>query len=271
MQSAAPHRTPEPELPPGLLGPASPRAGLAYRTLRVLWWLVARLLGLRLRVEGLERLPRRPDGRPAGGWIAAGLPHRTWIDPFVLWAVLPAEPRLVFLGDARAMARSRLRRAVVRLVGGVVPIPARGGPRAFGLHLAAAAAVLDAGAVFCLFPEVGPPTPPGTTRALGGGLGYVALRSGAPIVPVVLGGTHELYLGRTIVVRILEPMSAAALAGIVPDAAPGPGSPDERAAAHRVVEALRAAVAAAVAAAHDDAEPPSGTHKRLRRLTTLFR
>lgn len=36
-----------------------------------------------------------------------------------------------------------------------------------------------------------------------------SLRTGAPIVPVVLGGTHLLFRGRTIVVRILAPVTAS--------------------------------------------------------------
>lgn len=261
-----------PELPPGLVGSASPRAGLAYRSLRVTWRLVGAALGFRLVVEGREHLPRTADGRPAGGWIAAGLPHRTWIDPFVLWCVLPVEPRLVFFGDARTMARSPLRRWVVRRVGGILPILSHGGPRAFAAHLAAAGEVLRAGAVFCLFPESGPPVPVGTARPIAAGLGYVALRADAPIVPIVIGGTHELFLGRRIVVRILPAVGPRELGGLGPDdPLPVPGGHEERETAHRLAKALHARTADAVAAAHDAAEPPSGQRKRGRRLTTLFR
>ena len=265
-----------PELPAGLIGSASPRAGVAYRAVRATARLLGRLLGFRVEVEGVEHLPRMADGRAAGGWIAACLPHRTWVDPFLVWAVLPAEPRLVFIGDARTMARSPLRRWVVRRVGGILPIPSRGGARTFATHVAAAVEVLDAGAVFCLFPESGPPVPPDRSRPIAPGLGYIALRSGAPIVPIVLGGTHELYLRRRLLVRIQAPVTADALAwpDAEPDARRGtvtPGSREERDAAHRVVEALHAQTAAAVRKAFEDQEPPPGTPKRWRGLTTLFR
>lgn len=265
-----------PELPAGLIGSASPHAGLAYRAIRRLARLVGRLLRFRVVVEGREHLPRTPDGRHAGGWIAAAVPHRSWIDPFLVWAVLPVEPRLVFIGDARTMARSRVRRWVVRRVGGILPIPSHGGARTFATHVAAAVDALDAGAVFCLFPESGPPVPPAESRPIAPGLGYIALRSGAPVVAIVIGGNHELYLGRRIVVRIQPPVTAAELAwseaGPRPPAwAPTPGSRAERDAAHRVVEALHARCAAAVRRAHDDQEPPAGTAKRWRGLTTLFR
>ena len=126
--------------------------------------------------------------------------------------VLPAEPRLVFFGDARTMARSPLRRWVVRRVGGILPIPSHGGPRSFATHLAAAGEVLHAGAVFCLFPESGMPAPVGTARPISPGIGYIALRSGASIVPVVIGGNDLLFLGRRIAVRIGEPVTWAELA-----------------------------------------------------------
>ena len=261
-----------PELEAGLIGSPSPRAGIAYRLLRILWHVPAILLRLDVEVEGIDRLPRSADGRRVGGWIAAGLPHRIWIDPFLVWMILPAEPRLVFFGDARTMARSGWRRWVVRRVGGILPIPSHGGPRAFATHIAAAGEVLRAGAVFCLFPEYGAPAPVGMARPIAAGLGYIALRSGAPIAPIVIGGNHELFLGRRIVVRILDPLDPHTLAGLAPGAPmPAPGSRGEREAAHRLVEAFTAATAPGVAAAHEAAEPPPGTRKRGLRLTTLFR
>ena len=264
-----------PELPPGLIGEASPRAGIAYRLLRLAWRVAAVPLRFHVEASGLEHLPRRTDGRLAGGYIAAGLPHRTWIDPFLLWGWLPAEPRLVFLGDARTMARSPLRRWVVRRVGGILPIPSHGGPRSFATHLAAAGDVLRSGAVFCLFPESGAAVPVGTARPVSAGIGYVALRSGAAIVPVVIGGNDLLFIGRRIAVRVHEPLTwrqlAAADGGAVPDAAPAPGSGEEQRLAHRVAEGLRAVTADAVLQAHEDVAPQAGARLRGTGLTRLFR
>ncbi|HEY4753614.1 MAG TPA: lysophospholipid acyltransferase family protein [Candidatus Limnocylindrales bacterium] len=261
-----------PELPPGLIGRASPRAGIAYRLLRRLWRLIALGLGFRVRVRGLEQLPIDAAGAPRGGYVLAVVPHRTWIDPFLVWGWLPVEPRLAFFGDARTMARSPLRRFVVRRVGGILPIPSHGGPRAFAAHLEGASAVLDTGMVFCLFPEYGPPAPVDQTRPIAAGLGYVALRSGVPIVPVVIGGNHELFWGRRIVVRVLPPLDPLAFAGL-PSGAPAPahGTREERAAAHAIAESFRGVTASAVAAAWRSAEPPAGMRKRMAWLTHVFR
>ena len=49
-------------------------------------------------------------------------------------------------------------------------------------------------------------------RPLAPGIGYFGLRSGAPIVPLVFGGTHELYRGRRIQMRVLPAVRAADLA-----------------------------------------------------------
>jgi 1-acyl-sn-glycerol-3-phosphate acyltransferase len=257
------------ELAGGLIGGASPEPTLAYRALRRVWHLGAALLRFRVQLEGLEQLAALPA---PGGWIAAGMPHRTWIDPFLLWGWLPARPRLVFFGDAATMSRSVVRRAFVRAVGGIIPIPTRHAPGAVAVHLEAAARALEAGTVFCLFPETGPASEPGRIRRLGGGVAYIALRSGAPIVPIAIGGNDELFIGRRIVVRVLSPLDPRELAGLPPGApAPAPGSPEERDAAHRLLAALAEAVAEPVAAAHRAAAPAPGTPKRGRRLTTIFR
>jgi 1-acyl-sn-glycerol-3-phosphate acyltransferase len=271
----------EPELLPGLHGATTAEPGLTYRLLRRCWRVIAWALRLHFEVRGLEHLPRDAAGRPTGGWIAAGMPHRTWIDPFIPWMLLPARPRLTFFGDARTMARSPLRRWVMARLGGVVPIPAGHDPRAVPIHLAAAEAILGSGGVFCLLPETGPATPPGTIRRLGGGIGYVALRNRVPIVPLILGGTHELYFGRRIVMRVLPPIDPLTLAGLAgpvgpvvgtgDEPLPEPGSPEERATVHRLLRALAEAVAGPVLEAHERAEPALGTRKRGRFLTTLFR
>jgi 1-acyl-sn-glycerol-3-phosphate acyltransferase len=193
-----------------LVGRPTARASLAYRGLR----LFLRLLGaalFRVRVSGLENLPRDADGKPIGGWICCGLPHRTWVEPMLLVAHLPAEPRMTMLGDGATMFGSRWRSLLVRFVGGVVPIWPGAGVGSFRHIASAAGQVIGAGGVLALFPETGPPSRPPNFRRLSPGVVRLAQQAGAPIVPVVFGGTHELYLRRHIVVRVLpaiEPPSA---------------------------------------------------------------
>jgi 1-acyl-sn-glycerol-3-phosphate acyltransferase len=246
-----------------------PRAPVALRLLRRIFGFIGRsLLGFHLELSGQANLPRDRDGRPVGGWIAAGLPHVTWVEPFVMLVLLPAEPRLVWFGDARAMERSWLRRAAFRVLGGVVPIRPGGGPEAFEGHVEAVRSVVASGAIFALFPERGPAVPPSEARPIAPGLGYFGLRSGAPIVPIVFGGTHELYRGRRIQMRVLPAVAATDLAA---EASMSGAVIDERDAAHAVAAAIHTLTSEAVAEAHRATEPQPGSTRRWRWLTHAFR
>jgi len=177
----------------------------------------------------------------------------------------------VFFGDGPAIFRSRWRRFLVRRIGGVIPIWSGAGREAVEGYLSAAGAALDAGAVLCLFPETGSATPPGTARPFGSGLAYFALRTGAPIVPLVLGGTHQLYLHRRFRLEVLEPVTWQELTGVALDTAPPkPWSSAERRLAHALTLALHERTAATVAAAHRATTLPLGRHKRWTWLTTAW-
>ncbi len=263
----------------GLVGRPTSRASWAYRLGRIAFSVLIRgIFGLRLEVEGREHLPRGADGGVAGGWIAAGLPHRTWVDPFVVGLALPVEPRLVFFGDGRAMFRTAWRRFWLSQVGGIIPIWVRryspGVERedVMATYTTAVKEALGAGALLAIFPETGPPVPVDRARPFGRGLAYFALRTGAPIVPIVVGGTDVLFRGRRIVTRILAPVDVRDLAGFEAGVAtPAPGSREERVAARHATEALQELTAPHVPEVRARAEPPPGTRRRWLWMTHLWR
>lgn len=256
----------------GLVGDPSPEASVVYRAALIVVRCIGRgIFGFRTEVRGAPNLPRDGAGRPAGGWILAGMPHRTWVDPFVVADNVPVQPRLVFFGDGQAIFRSRWRRWLFHRIGGVIPIWPGERRNAIDVYLASAAAALEAGAVLCLFPETGRATEPGTARRFGLGLAYFALRTGAPIVPVILGGTHDLYRGRRFRLDVLPAVTARDLAGLSADAPPPvPWSSAERAAAHRITMALHELTAGPVLAAHRATEPLPGAKRHWRWLTTAW-
>jgi 1-acyl-sn-glycerol-3-phosphate acyltransferase len=256
--------------PTGLIGEISPRPGIVFRSAIGICRVIARgIFGLRLELQGAENLPRDAAGRPTGGWVAVPIPHRRWIDPFILLLLLPLEPRIVFFADGRVLFRTRFRRFLFRLLGGVVPVWPHGGPKAFWTHIAAAKKVLDAGAVFVIFPEAGPPSAPDAARRIEPGFGYLALRTRAPLVPMLIGGTGELYRGRRLVLRIMPPTGAAQLAdGDASAPLPEPDTAAERAAARRIAESFATAMAPGVAELHHEVERRSeGDNRRWRWLT----
>ena len=126
--------------------------------------------------------------------------------------------------------------------------------------------------MLAVFPEVGPPVPLGEARPLGLGVAYIALRTGAPIIPLVLGGTDDLYRGRRLRVEVLPAVTARALGRLGPtDPLPAPWSSAERSLARAITERLRELTAPAVLAAHRATEPRPGVHRRWHWLTTAWR
>ena len=223
-----------------MVGTASARATPLYRFLVGVVGILARwVFAIHVEVRGQENLPRDPTGRPAGGWIASPIPHVSWSDPFVLALAMPPEPRLIFLAAGDAVFRTAFRRILFGIVGGVIPVWPRGRGSAFAAHVEAAQAVIRAGAVFAIYPESARyHPPPDEPRTIEPGIGYIALRTGASIVPIILGGTDELHRGRRIVVDVRPAVTAAQLAGLEDDEVPEAGSRAERDAAHRVADAL---------------------------------
>jgi hypothetical protein len=135
--------------------------------------------------------------------------HRGWMDPFLVLHALPPEPRAWFLGSAASAIGTRPRAWLARRVGGLLPVW-RGG---IGVeqHVAAARAVLERGGVFVQMPEGTVSGPPGRLGPFRNGAALIALRTGAPIVPIAIAGTEELYIGRRMASRVLPTTSVAEL------------------------------------------------------------
>lgn len=230
-------------------------------------WLVragSRLVGWRIEAYGRRLLPVGIGGRPAGGCLVAPAPHRAWIDPFLLIAAWPPDAaRLVWFGDGPTMVRSWWRRWLFPRLGMIPITPGSGGPRAYA---ELASSVLATGAALVIFPEKGPPSPPESTRVIAPGFAYLARRAGAPVIPVVLGGTHRIVRGSPFTVDVLAPLSGAAPA-LAPDVL---FSPVGRSLAAALVADYRAAIGAVLPARTARADARRPERDRWRWLATLF-
>jgi hypothetical protein len=100
----------------------------------------------------------------------------------------------------------------------------------------------------------------------------IALRTEAPIVPLAIAGTEELYLGRRMASRALPVMSARELASLPPDASlPAPGSREEMEVARRMSQALEGILGPVVEALHPwTVDAPDHPRRLRRRLTWLL-
>lgn len=206
---------------------------------------------------------------PAGGYLLVAAIHRGWMDPFLILDALPLEPRAWFLGSGPSAFDRRWKEWLLRRIGGIVPVW-RGG---IGIetHVAAARAVLERGGVFVLVPEGGVGGPPDRLAPFRLGTAIIALRTGAPIVPFVMVGGEELYLGKRFATRRLPPTSARRLLeGEWDGTPPTEGSRAELALAQRLTDRLAALLGPEVERLHPRTVDPPERPRRLRRLTWLL-
>ena len=240
------------------------RASLLYRVVRLFARFV--MFGLcRFRVEtsGRELLPR-------GGYLLIAAAHRGWMDPFLVLHAIPPEPRAWFLGSGPSTFTSRSRERFIHRLGGLLPVW-RGGLGIDG-HVASARAVIANGGVFAQMPEGTVSGPPGRIGPFRHGAALIALRTDAPIVPLAMAGTEELYVGRRMASRLLPPTSARELLGDAWDGVPPPeGTREELELARRLSARFEEVLGPVVEALHPRTiDPPA--HRRMlgRRLTWLF-
>jgi hypothetical protein len=114
--------------------------------------------------------------------------------------------------------------------------------------------------------------PPGRIGPFRPGAALIAIRTGAPIVPLAMAGTEVLYIGRRMATKILPPTSARDLLGDGWDGvAPGPGSREELELAKRLTGLFEALLAPEVEALQSrTVDPPDHPRRLERRLTWLF-
>src|SRR5262245_60517074 len=196
------------------------KASLLYRLVRLFVRFVCfGLFRFQVTTSGQEHIPR-------GGYLLVAAAHRGWMDPFVVMHAIPVEPRAWILGSGPSTFTSAWRETLARHVGGLLPVW-RGG---VGIepHVASARAVLANGGVFVQMPEGTVSGPPGRLGPMRSGWAIIAMRTGAPVLPVAMAGTEELYIGRRMATRVLPATSARDLAGVDDSVAfPQPGSREE--------------------------------------------
>ncbi len=145
-----------------------------------------------LEVSGLDRLP------PRGPYIVAAN-HHNYLDGVVLCATLPR--RISFLVMPRVYHATWLHPPFHRWAGHIPLNLERPDPGA----IRGALGVLERGGVIGIFPE-GPFSIRGRLEQGQSGVALLALRSGAPVVPIAIRGTYEALVGRHLHVPRRHPL-----------------------------------------------------------------
>ena len=140
-----------------------------------------------VRAEGRERIP--PDGA-----LIVAPTHESYLDPLFVGAFLPRGLRYMarntlFIRTKNGVERRRRLMSAFGRWALVIELDREGSDRdAIRKCLAA----LAAGDPVLIFPE-GTRSPDGSVREFRPGVALLALRSGAPVVPVSVDGTHRIW------------------------------------------------------------------------------
>jgi 1-acyl-sn-glycerol-3-phosphate acyltransferase len=157
------------------------------------------LVYLRLSRQG------RRNSRIKGGTIVAAN-HRSFLDPFVIGTCLPWGKPMNYVAKVELFEK-RWQGFLLCRVGA---FPIRRG-EADELAIETAEKVLDRGGSICIFPE-GTRIRKGSLGKPKRGVGRLALRSGAPVLPVAVTGSEQVRRGwrirpRKVDIRVGRPMS----------------------------------------------------------------
>lgn len=180
---------------------------MLYWALKIVLTPVLRLVA-RVRVEGRDNVPRK-------GAVIVAANHRSFLDSMFIPLVISR--RVTFVAKAEyfdSWKTAWFFRGV-----GQIPIRRDGGSASEGALLAATD-VLQGGGVFGIYPE-GTRTRDGKCHRGHTGVARLALRTGAPIIPVAIVGSDEVQpvdrklprIGRTVTIKFGAPIDVARYAG----------------------------------------------------------
>jgi 1-acyl-sn-glycerol-3-phosphate acyltransferase len=187
-----------PAQPPADLLPVQREATLAYRALRL--WAVPLLHGLfRISVEGREQIP-------TGSAYVLIANHLNWLDSFAILASFPPEPRVHFLGDTTMLVTRKVQWALVKSVGGYIPVNRQARPDL--VLFEHANRCLARGGVVAIYPEGHYGSTEGEVMPFKKGFAHFAVENFVPVLPVALSGTQDLWLRKTIRLIIGSPIES---------------------------------------------------------------
>jgi 1-acyl-sn-glycerol-3-phosphate acyltransferase len=198
---------------------------------------------LRVRREGFDRLPDPP--------YLLNFSHPNWVDPFLVFSNWPRRHRLFIFGPREESMRSGWRNRLIGWSRAAVPFK----PSKSDLidTTRRATTVLKAGYVLAIAGEGRLSDREGAIVPLQDGPAFFALRARVPIVPMAIVGTRWLRFGKTVTLRVGEPVELY-------------GRRADRGGVLSLTAELQSAMEGLLAGVHE--EPPPGPFGRW--VTDLF-
>jgi len=175
-------------VPPADLLPVQRKATPMFRFLKLTVVPLLHVL-FRIKVEGREHIP-------ADRTFVLIANHLNWIDSFAILATFPAEPRVHFLGDTTILVTRKVQWALVKSVGGFIPVNRKARPDS--VLFEHVNRCLQRGGVVALYPEGNYGQAEGEIMPFKKGFAHFAIDNHVPVLPVALSGTQDLWLRKTV-------------------------------------------------------------------------
>ena len=174
------------------------RRDARYGLMKVVLWLVTHAY-MRYRLEGRARLPAPP--------YVLCFNHLDWADPLILVAQLPSPRRIYFFGPRERDMRVGWKNRLMTWVGNDVPFKP---DKSHMLDtVRRVKEILAAGHALAIAGEGKVAEREDEVLPLNEGAAFFALQGQVPLVPVAINGTRLLRFGKTIRVRVGDPIPTA--------------------------------------------------------------
>ncbi len=173
-------------------GPAG-KARWQHKAFRLGARALLRLL-FRVHVIGLEHTLQSPS--------IICMNHLGWAEGFMVLLFFPVEPRIYGLGERGVAYISNFRNRMLNWLEIFIPLD-RSKPRA---ALGLMEDLIQRGGSIALAPEGRLGKQEGTLQKLSDGAAYLSQKTGVPLIPVGATGTLDLWLRRTLWLRIGKPI-----------------------------------------------------------------
>ena len=177
--------------------------------------------------------------------------HPNWVDPFLLVAFFPDDPRMFIFGPKEEDMASGWRNRVIGWSG--ISVPFKPSKSDLLDTTRRAMAVLNRGHVLAIAGEGRLSDREGAIVPLQDGAAFLALRARVPVVPLAIIGTRWLHFGKRVTLRAGDPIATE---GLRPD----------RAGVAELTERIQTAMGTLLTGVEED--PPPGPFGRW--VTDLF-
>ncbi|HEY9288143.1 MAG TPA: lysophospholipid acyltransferase family protein [Candidatus Dormibacteraeota bacterium] len=187
-----------PPQPPADVLPVGREATPMFRFLRITVVPVLHLL-FRIRVDGREHIPSDRN-------YVLIANHLNWLDSFLILASFPIEPKVHFLGETLGLVKRRVQWALVKSVGGFIPVNREAHPDlVLFQHVNRC---LQRGGVVAIYPEGNYGPAEGGLMPFKKGFAHFAIDNQVPVLPVALAGTKDLWLRKTVRMIVGTPIES---------------------------------------------------------------